>query len=1384
MGRLRDTDPDSRMQVELYDMSAPASTLSRTLHSNEGDSRSMSTVRFQRRARREVPRTPGGEVTLQPPPEIPRVTPGNLLLKLMPVVMVIGMVGMMVLMFTQGSGIASNPMSMMFPVMMLFSMVGMFAGQGGGKGQKAAEANEDRKDYLRYLDQVRKDVAETARQQRAAVEWSHPEPGLVWMLAGTSRMWERRAGDKDFCHARIGTGGQRLATRLVAPETGPVEELEPIAAVSLRRFVRAHSTVPDLPTAIAVKGFATIALDGDRAQARDMVRAMLVQLAMFQGPDQVLIAVVCGPDTVRDWEWTKWLPHSQHPDAEDGVGSRRMFYGSIREALTSLHPLLANRVRYSRNQPANPNLVHIIVVVDGGLLEAEEDQLRESGFEGVTIIDLCGYAPRLAVSRGIKMIVENGECIGRGATGNQERFAVIDRISPEQAQQVARRLAPYRAATQRSSDVEVEETETISSWSQLMGLGDIGSFNPEHAWRPRYGRERLRVPFGVGADGLPVFLDIKEAAESGMGPHGLCIGATGSGKSEFLRTLVLSLLATHSPDQLNLVLVDFKGGATFLGLEGVPHVAAIITNLEEEADLVDRMRDALAGEMNRRQEVLRQAGNFANVSEYEKARAAGADLDPLPALFVVLDEFSELLTQHPDFAELFVMIGRLGRSLHVHLLLASQRLEEGKLKGLESHLSYRIGLKTFSANESRQVLGIPDAYNLPNSPGGGYLKSNSGEIQRFQAAYVSGPYVGGGSQRDITVATQAGEIDVTARPFSAKHVDYRPADRIPLPPDPVDQPEPLVEDGEQISNLGMLVSRIRGHGRPAHAIWLPPLDEAPTLDELIPRSLLTGEYSPMASLRAPIGIVDRPYDQRRDPLVVDLSGSLGNVAVVGGPQSGKSTLLRSLIMAMSLTHTAEQVQFYCLDFGGGTLAGLEGLPHVGSVAGRLDENKVRRTISEITTIVRQREARFHRLGIESMADFRRLRASDPASSPAAAGAHEDPFGDVFLVIDGFSSIRQDFEPLEQPIMQLAVQGLSYGVHVVISLSRWMDARPALKDQIGTRLELRLGDPADSEFGRKVAALVPMGRPGRGMTPESLHMLTALPRVDGSSNPQDLSVGVADAVNRITAATPGRPAPPVRMLPDRLVRDDLLRHIGWPAGVDRSRRNTRIPIGIDEAELAPVYLDFDENPHFLIFGDTECGKTTLLRSIVNGIIESNERSHAAIVLVDFRRTLLGAVDSERLAAYATNAQGLTVNVRDIVALLQSRLPGPDITPQQLRDRSWWSGPDLYLVVDDYDLVAGGSSGNPIAPVVDLLAQAKDVGFHLIISRRSGGASRAMYEPVISRMRDVATPGLIMSGNREEGVLLGNVRPSALPQGRGTLVSRKGTELIQTAWMPPL
>lgn len=249
-----------------------------------------------------------------------------------------------------------------------------------------------------------------------------------------------------------------------------------------------------------------------------------------------------------------------------------------------------------------------------------------------------------------------------------------------------------------------------------------------------------------------------------------------------------------------------------------------------------------------------------------------------------------------------------------------------------------------------------------------------------------------------------------------------------------------------------------------------------------------------------------------------------------------------------------------------------------------------------------------------------------------------------------------------------------------------------------------------------------------------------------------------------------------------MRDELLRAAGsWPSYVDPEKPCLQIPIGLNEAELAPTFLNFAEQSHFLVFGDTECGKTTLLRNICEGIVGSNTGRQAKIILGDYRRTMLGVVGTEHLAAYAPSSTVLTTNMKDLAIRLQSRMPGPDISQQQLRDQSWWEGPEIFVVIDDYDLVVT-SSGNPVAAILEFLPHARDLGFHLIIARRSGGAARAMYEPVIARMRDLASAGLVMSGSRDEGNLLGAVRPSAMPPGRGTLVNRAGTGLVQLAQLP--
>lgn len=1150
------------------------------------------------------------------------------LTRLLPLVMAAGMLAMTAVLYRSGSAVVRSPMFALLPLMMLASAVAaVFTGRNRG------DIDDDRDCYLDYLATLRESVAATAQMQRSFLAWAHPDPDALWTLVGSGRMWERRPGDADFGRVRVGIGPAALATRLMPPADEPARRADPVTGAALSRFLDSYATVPEVPITVPLLGQPPLLLDGDRDLARGLLRAMICQLATLHGPDALLIAAVV-TDSSGHWDWLKWLPHHQHPSAVDAAGPLRLTY----PGLPAADAALAGRPAVVVIDDAASGLS----VVEAGARDA--NRVRRLRLTATTLNDCDGARP--------------------------DFLAVADAVV------CARRLAGHREG----------KSGGPRSWAQLLGLGAVDEFDPAAAWAGTP-PQRLCVPIGTDPNGNPVRLDIKEAAERGSGPHGLCIGATGSGKSEFLRTLVLGMTARHSPEDLNLVLVDFKGGATFLGFEQAEHVAAVITNLADEAPLVERMRDALAGEMHRRQELLRAAG-ASGISGYTHARrAADAALPALPALLVIVDEFSELLDQQPDFIDTFVAIGRLGRSLGIHLLLASQRLEEGRLRGLESHLSYRVCLKTVSAAESRLVLGTPDAYELPTTPGAGFLRTPDGEVRRFQTAYVSG------------ACPAPRPAPREARLFTAA---------------PIGPAAPAPESfGRTV--LQATLQRMSGHGPAARQVWLPPLGDSPMLG-----TLLENDYP---ALSVPIGIVDRPFEQRRTPLLVRLDGAAGNVAVIGAPRSGKSTTLSTLIAALSASH--QRVAFYCLDFGGGALSELGWVPQVGSVAGRGQPDLVRATVAEMVAIVTRREA-----------------AGDCGDGRAA--------GDVFLVIDGWAGLCREFD-VEATITALAGRGLSYGVHVVLSASRWAEVRPALRDLIGTRIELRLGDPVESELDRRQAQRVPRDRPGRGLTPEGLHMLVARPQGWQPLQHNDCT------------------APPIPQLPAMVNRADLAAAAGGQP-----------VLGVDDRGL--VTIDFGRQPHLLILGDNECGKTTVLRTLCRELGRTRTVEQAQLLVVDYRRGLLGVVGSGQLAGYAMSAAALTTLVAGLTDRLAARIPGEDVGPQQLRDRSWWAGPDLYVVVDDYDLVAT-AAGNPLAPLLEYLPHAGDLGLHLVVARRSGGAARSMYEPVLAALHDLGAIGLAMSGDPTDTPLIGSVRPGPLPPGRGTLVSRSGGErLIQVAWEP--
>ncbi|MFD5422744.1 type VII secretion protein EccCa [Streptomyces sp. NPDC127069] len=1317
----------------------------------------MSQIVVKRPPRSLPPEVPSEELRLEAPPELPRGQQEGMLMQLLPM---LGMGSSVVFFFMPGAA----PFMRIMGVLMLVSTVGMVIAQlvrhrRGTQGQMA----DVRRDYLKYLAQTRRQVRRTARAQRDAQLYLHPAPEQLWsVVAEGSRLWERRVGDADFGQARLGLGAQALATPLVAPDTAPVDELEPLTAGAMQRFLKVHSSLDGLPVAVSVRAFYHVTVSGEAESARGAARAMVAQLATLHSPEDLVVGVVAAPGAVPAWDWVKWLPHTQVPGQVDGAGTKRLFSDDLGELEGLLGSRLEGRPRFSRDVSPVLDQPHLVVVLDGGLVPPDSVFAAVEGLQGVTVVEVV--AGELDEPRGgLSVVVRPGRLRLESGAGVAYE-GVPDTLSLPAAEALARQLAPLRTGGGDDDEPLLANLD----FTDLLNLGDAASVDVSRTWRPRSAGERLRVPIGVGEDGAPVMLDLKEAAQEGMGPHGLCVGATGSGKSELLRTLVLGLAVTHTSETLNFVLADFKGGATFTGMGQMPHVAAVITNLADDLTLVDRMGDSIRGELQRRQELLRAAGNYANIHDYEKARAAGAALEPLASLVLVIDEFSELLTAKPDFIDMFIQIGRIGRSLGVHLLLASQRLEEGKLRGLDTYLSYRIGLRTFSAAESRTAIGVPDAYHLPSVPGSGYLKFGTDEMTRFKAAYVSGVYRSGG--RELSV----GPFPVERRPvlFTAAPVPV-----VYAAPDPAylaAQPE-REDDALADTVLDVIVGRLEGQGVPAHQVWLPPLDRAPSLDQLLPalapsaeRGLHAEGYTRPGGLVVPLGLIDKPFEQRREVLYRDFSGAAGHMLVVGGPQSGKSTLIRTLISAFALTHTPREVQFYGLDFGGGGMSAVAELPHVGGIASRLDPERVRRTVAEVAGILDRREEFFRANGIDSIATYRRKRAAGELPGEA--------WGDVFLIVDGWGGFRGEYEGLDQVVTDVASRGLGYGVHVVVTAARYMEVRAALKDQILGRLELRLGDVMDSEFDRRVAANVPTGMPGRGQVPEKLHFLGALPRVDGSHEAETVSEGTAEFVAAVRAGWTGPSAPGVRLLPRLLHADQL------PKGGEFPERG--IAIGIDETALEPVFVDFESDPFFLVFGESESGKTNLLRLIARQIAERYTPEQAKLVVGDYRRGLLGALPEEHLLEYAPMANSLQTHMEALAGVFSRRQPPTDVTPQQLRDRSWWTGPNVFIMIDDYDLVAT-SQGNPLAPLVEFLPFARDTGVRFIIARSSAGASRAMYEPFMQRIKELGAQGVVLSGDPSEGDLLGSARPRPMPPGRGHYVSRRrGTSLVQLGRMPGL
>lgn len=1243
-------------------------------------------------------------------------------------------------------------------LMLIASGVMILGSVGGGivvnVSQRRLQKRQSQEREQRYRDHLHERQAtldQMVQRQQEVQRQRDPEPtALLDLCSKRRRVWERRPRDYDFLQVRVGTGSQPLSAPLRLDGKGdPLQETTALRHEA-EALVRHYAQVPSVPFTVDLAAGGVVSLCGEATVTRDLARALLCQIAALHAPQDARIVAYFPATATPAWSWLKWLPHTrclQQGQLDTSAEYLCMLAYQAEEfstiLATQIAPLIEQR-RHARGASEQGNLgqrqtPHLIIVLDAFTLESTiarhpllADLFAHAAAVGVTLLCLLEHTTDEPTTTRTRLVLAGNtlDYYELHAGGKHTATITRDGLLTAQCEELARALTPLEVVTETAQYDMQQDVPLLP----LLGIPSAHMVRRSEVWHARSRKDLLRVPIGMTDIGVPLFLDFKEAEEGGMGPHGLIIGATGSGKSELLRTMVTGLSLTHDPETLNFVLADFKGGASFAEFAALPHVVGMITNLQSDLTLVDRMRGALIGEQERRQQLLREAGNISTIAQYQARRAFTPDMVPMPYLLVIVDEFAELLANRPEFLDVFTAIGRVGRSLGMHLLLATQRLGEGRIQALEGHLRYRLCLRTFSAAESSAVLGTADAFYLPPYPGVGYCKVDTTLYQRFKSAITSTPAP---LPSAVTKATPL------VRAFTATGKLLRWEQSAPT------DAAVMVATAPRTA-MDVVVERLVQTDTPddVHQVWLPPLGNHIALEQLLHRA--TSD-----SLRIPIGLLDDPLHQRQLPFVLDLIGAQGHVVIVGAPQSGKSTLLQTIIAALAATHSPTTAQMYAIDLGGGRLSRFEATPHMGAIIYKGEPEKMRRLSRQMRAIIEERERLFRVQRIESIEIYRQRRAAGEFS--------DHPFApDVFLIIDDLAQVQASVDEIDVEIVELAATGLAYGVHLIITASRWADVRLKLRDHFGTRLELRLNDVAESEMQRASAQAILQAPAGRGIIKSGLQFQVALPVLPEQE----------------MALTPGSSrsaAPPLRLLPPLVTAHDI------------STPQLEIPgvvIGIDEFELAPVAVDLiGGGPHFILLGDAECGKTTLIRTWLEGLKLQYSPEQMRFSLIDYRRGLVEYVESPHLLSYACTPIMLKDTVEQLRAALEPRLlRGDKVTLADLRQPQRWSGPHHCLFIDDYDALTVLGT-HPLAPLFDLVTQARDIGFHLIMTRRVGGLARATTDPLLQRLKELGSPGLVMNGDPQEGLALGTQRAYPQPPGRGFLVRRnQRTLLIQTVYTP--
>jgi len=1139
-------------------------------------------IEFNRSPRLD-PKYEGVELIAPEPPQRPQPQRFPLITMVAPLLMGVVMYS-----------ITKNALSIVFIALSPIMMVGSFFENRWATRRSLVQGAADFRASLRDLAVQLQYACDLERIQRR-----REHPSVSDVVEGVNALspltWTRRPEHESFGQVRLGLGTQPSRNTVQLTTTN---NTTPDLWRELQDVAGQFSTVDRVPVVADLRDCGNIGIAGPAAVSRPLAAGVVAQFVGLHSPAELVIAAVCTASSAERWEWLKWLPHAGGEHSPLAVEHLISSSSGAISLIAAVEDLIAVRVEEDTSSEQRSLPMVVVIVDDEAATErARLVRIAERGpAVDVHLLWVAASLPRLPAA--CRAYLEVDSRTGSGSVGFVRGGIEVGEVELEQLDegstaQLARHLAPVvdaGAILEDQSDLPrtvsflaLSGNELAENSADVVELWRGTNSLPPEQGAPRLKRDNtLRALVGQAASDR-FYLDLRT-----NGPHALVGGTTGAGKSEFLQSWILGMATAHSPARVNFLFIDYKGGAAFADCVDLPHCVGLVTDLSPH--LVRRALRSLNAELRRREHILNRK-RAKDLLELERRR----DPEAPPSLVIVVDEFAALVQEVPEFVDGVVNVAQRGRSLGLHLILATQRPAGVIRDNLRANTNLRVALRMADENDSDDVIGTKQAATFdPSIPGRGVAKTGPGRLVTFQAAYVGG---------HTTNVAAPPVIDVNEFAFSLGGFWPAPANSSTEAEAPVGP-----NDIRRVVNTVVGASQACLLAEPLKP-WLPDLATTYRLEQL-PTRRTDDELV--------FGVIDRP-DEQAQPVVSFVSDRDSNMAIFGTGGSGKSTALRTIAVAAGFsTARGGPCQVYALDYGARQLAMLEPLPHVGAVIYSDDLERTQRLLRMLRATVEERSERYSAVKANTIGEYR--ERSGNAAEPR-----------LLLLIDNFGAFRQACDSVPQSGMfemveRLAAEGRGVGVHLIATADRSAAFSAGMNSLIQAKLALRLASEMDyAVLGVPADVFSETSPPGRGYTDGSEVQIAVLGGEANSARQAAEIVKLAKAMER--AGVPA--APPIRRLPE------FVEHSSLPSEVGEQPT-----LGIWDETLEAI--GFDPSGVFVVAGPPQSGRTTAVASLVTSVLRRSPGSPIALFAAR-RSTLLGLTSWTFMA---TDTDSITELARDL------------------------------------------------------------------------------------------------------------------------------------------